>query len=120
MKSGVTVIVKVNDCERLRLPLVPVIVIVNAPGGVPPSTFTVATEVIVPPAVGVTGLAEKETCTPLGKEPAAKFTAELKEPIDVIVTVSVTEAPAPTLRVGELSPKEKSALEVTVSANDVV
>ncbi len=98
----------------------PVIVIVKAPGGVPPSTFTVATEVIVPPAGGVTGLVENDTCTPPGNDPASKFTAKLNEPVEVIVTVSVTELPAPTLRVGELSPNEKSELEVIVRAKEVV
>ena len=43
----------------------------------------------------------------------------MNEPIDVIVTVSVDELPAPTLRAGELSDNEKSALEVMVSAKDV-
>ncbi len=106
VKSGVTVIVRAIVCGCVRLPLVPVIVIVKAPGAVPPSTLTVATEVTVPLAGGVTGLAEKETCTPLGREPASKFTAELNEPVEVIVTVSVAEEPAPTLRLGALNPTE--------------
>lgn len=120
MKSGVVVIVNANDCEWLRLPLVPVNVNVETPGSVPLSMFTVAIEVTVPPAGGVTGLVEKDTCTPAGNAPASKVTPELNEPIEVIVNVSVAKLPAPTLRVGELSPNEKSELEVIVSAKEVV
>ena len=120
VKSGVTVIVNANDCEWLRLPLVPVIVIVKAAGGVPPSTFTVATEVTVPPAGGVTGLVEKDTCTPPGNAPASKVTGELNDPVEVMVAVSVAELPAPTLRFGVLSDNEKSALDVMVREKDVV
>jgi hypothetical protein len=114
------VIVNANDCEWLRLALVPVIVIVKADGGVPLSILIVATEVTVPPAGGVAGLVEKDTCTPAGNAPAFSVTPELNDPDEVIVTVLVAELPAPTLRVGELSPKEKSAPEVMVSEKDVV
>lgn len=119
-KSGVVVTVRVRVCELTRLPLVPVIVMLAIEARVPESTLTVAVDVIDPPAGGVTGLDEKATCTPLGNEPVFKLTAELKEPIDVTVTVSVAELPAPTIRVGELSPNEKSAPGVTVRAKDVV
>jgi len=47
-------------------------------------------------------------------------TGELKDPIEVIVTVSIPELPAPTLRVGEVSEMEKSAPEVIVSEKEVV
>lgn len=43
----------------------------------------------------------------------------MNEPVDVTVTVSVDEPPAPTLSVGELRDNEKSAPEVMVSAKDV-
>lgn len=84
----------------------PVTVNVKTAGAVPVSMFTVAVDVAVPPAGGVTGLGEKETCTPLGREPASKVTAELNEPLEVIVIVSVAEEPAPTLRLGALNPTE--------------
>jgi hypothetical protein len=48
------------------------------------------------------------------------LTGALNEPIEVIVTVSVDEPPAPTLRVGELSEIAKSAAEVIVSTKEVV
>lgn len=44
----------------------------------------------------------------------------MKDPIEVIVTVSIPEPPAPTLRVGEVSEMEKSAPEVIVSEKEVV
>jgi hypothetical protein len=47
-------------------------------------------------------------------------TGELKDPIEVNVTVWVPEPPAPTLRVGEASETEKSAPEVIVSPKEVV
>lgn len=93
---------------------------VETRAGVPGSTLTVAVDVIVPPADGVTLDGEKLTCTPPDKELALRTTAELNEPIDVTVTVSVEEPPAPTLSVGELRDNEKSAPEVMVSAKDVV
>jgi hypothetical protein len=95
-------------------------VIVAAEAGVPESTLTVATDVKVPPGGGVTAGDENETCTPAGRAPVLRATPELNDPIDVTVTVSVADPPAPTLRAGELSDIEKSAPEVTVSANDVV
>lgn len=98
----------------------PVIVMVETRGSVPGSTLMVAVDVIVPPAAGVILDGEKPTCTPPGKEPALKSTAELNEPVDVTVTVSVDEPPAPTLSVGELRDSAKSAPEVTVSTKLVV
>lgn len=98
----------------------PVIVMAETWASVPGSTLTVAVDVIVPPADGVTLDGEKLTCTPPGKELALRSTAELNEPVDVTVTVSVDEPPAPTLSVGELSDNEKSAPGVMVSAKDVV
>jgi hypothetical protein len=97
-----------------------VIVIPVTDGRVPESTLIVASDVTVPPAGGVTLGDEKVTCTPPGRELALRATAELNDPIDVIETVSMAELPAPTLIVGELSDKEKSAPEVIVSAKDVV
>ena len=47
----------------------PVIVIEDVEAGVPESTLTVATEVMVPPEGGVTGVGLKETCTPAGSDP---------------------------------------------------
>jgi hypothetical protein len=114
------VIVNPSGCEWIKLPLVPVIVIVVTRGSVPASTLTVAMDVTVPPPGGVTAGGEKVTWTPAGKALVLSATAELNDPIDVIVTVSVAEPPAPTLRVGEVSDNEKSAPEVTVSAKDVV
>jgi hypothetical protein len=99
---------------------VPVIVMAETRASVPGSTLTVAVDVIVPPADGVTLDGEKPTCTPPGKELALKSTAELNEPVEVTVTVSVEEPPAPTLSVGELRDSEKSAPEVTVSTKLVV
>lgn len=113
-------IVSAKGWERIRLPLVPVIVIDVSKASVPGSTLTVATDVIVPPAGGVTLGDENITCTPAGRELAVRATAELNEPIDVIVIVSVLEPPTPTLRVGELSDNEKSALDVMVNAKEVV
>lgn len=113
VKSGVTVIVNVKDCEWVRLPLVPVIVILADDAGVPGSMLTVATDVTDPPGGGVTGFDENEACTPDGNDPVFRFTAELNDPIDVTVTVLVAELPDPTLRAGELSESEKSAPEVT-------
>jgi hypothetical protein len=114
------VIVSAKGCGRIRLPLVPVIVIEVTKASVPGSTLTVATDVIVPPTGGVTLGDENITCAPAGRELALRATAELNEPIDVTVTVSVVEPPAPTLRVGELSDNEKSALDVMVNAKEVV
>lgn len=120
VKSAVTTMLNVKGCEWMRLPLVPVIVIVEVEAGVPGSTLTVASDVAVPPGGGVTLADENETCTPESRAPALNATAELNEPIEVIVTVSVAELPAPTLSVGELSDNEKSELEITVSAKAVV
>lgn len=93
-------------------------VIVVAAAAVPESTLTVARDVALPPADGVTLGDENPTWTPAGRELVLSATAELNEPNDVIVTVSVAEPPAPTLRVGELSDNEKSALEVIVRAKE--
>ena len=93
---------------------------VVADAGVPGSTLTVPRDVALPPAEGVTVGGEKVTWTPAGRALALRATAELNDPIDVIVTVSVAEPLAPTLRVGEASDNEKSAVEVTVSAKEVV
>ena len=60
-KSGVTAIINERLCERVRLPLVPAISIVEADADVPASTLTVAVEVAVPPEAGVTELGEKYT-----------------------------------------------------------
>jgi hypothetical protein len=119
-KSGVTAIVNERLCERVKLPLVPVISIVEADADVPASTLTVAVEVAVPPEGGVTELGEKFTCTRLGKGPVKRLTAELNEPIEVIVTVSVAEPPGPTVRLLELNEIEKSLSGVIVSVNVVV
>jgi hypothetical protein len=119
-KSGVTAIVNERLCERVRLPLVPVISIVEADADVPASTLTVAVEVDVPPEGGVTELGEKFTCTPLGKGPVERLTAEMNEPIEVTVTVSVAELPGPTVRLLELNMVEKSLSGVIVSVNVVV
>ena len=118
-KSGVTAMVNVNDWEWVRLPLVPVIVIGEDPAGVPGSTLTVAVEVTVPPAVGVTGFGENTMCTPEGSAPSLRLTAELKEPSDVTVTVSPEDPPAPTLIDGGLRESEKSAPEVIERVNVV-
>jgi len=48
---------------------VPVIVIEDVAAGVPESTLIVATEVMVPPEDGVTGVGLNETCTPDGSAP---------------------------------------------------
>jgi len=120
VKSGVTMIVNVKDCEWLRLPLVPVIVILADDAGVPGSMLTVATDVTDPPGGGVTGFDENEACTPDGNDPAFRFTAELNVPTEAIVTVSVAELPDPTVRLDELRDSEKSAPEVTVSTKLVV
>jgi len=61
LKSDVTVMVIPRFCEWLRLPLVPVIEIVDDDAGVPESTLMVATEVSEPPAGGVTLLGVNET-----------------------------------------------------------
>jgi hypothetical protein len=119
-KSGVIVIVRSRVCEWVRLPLVPVIVILAAEAGVPGSTFTVAVEATVPPAGGVTLGGENDMCTPLGKELALRSTAELNESADVTIMVSVAEPPEPTLSVGELRDIEKSAAEVMASEKKVV
>ena len=113
-------IVNASGCEWTKLPLVPVIVMVVTSGSVPASTLTVAMDVAVLPPGSVTVGGEKVTWTPVGRELAVSATAELNDPIEPIVTVSVAEAPAPTLRVGEVSDNEKSALEVTLSVKDVV
>jgi hypothetical protein len=80
----------------------------------------VAVEVTVPPEAGVTELGERFTCTPLCKGPVERLTAELNEPIEVIVTVSVAELPGPTVRLLELNEIEKSLSGVIVSVNVVV
>jgi hypothetical protein len=120
VKSDVTVMVIPRFCEWLKLPLVPVIEIVADDAGVPGSTFMVATEVTEPPDGGVTLLGENETCTPLGTEPALNVTAELNDPTDVTVTVSVLDVPDPTARLDALRAREKSAPDVTVSVNVVL
>jgi len=89
-------------------------VMVEVAAGVPESTLTVAVEVMVPPAGGVTGLDENDTCTPEGKEPGLRLTGELNDPRDVTVTVSSDELPAATLRVGAVRDNPKSAPDVTV------
>ncbi len=53
----------------------------------PGSTLTVAIEVTEPPEGGVTGLVAKVTCNPLAKLDVLKATAELKDPVDVTVTI---------------------------------
>ena len=58
--------------------------------------------------------------TPLGKGPVERLTAELNEPIEVIVTVSVAEPQGPTVRLLELNEIEKSLSGVIVSVNVVV
>jgi hypothetical protein len=81
----------------------------------------VAVEVTLPPEEGVTLLGENPTCTPPGNAPdVARFTAELKPPKEVTVTVAVPELPEPTDSADELSPTEKSAPEVIVSEKVVV
>jgi hypothetical protein len=75
---------------------------------------------MVPPAGGVTLLEENPTWTPLGKDSAVRSTGELKGPIDVTITVSVTDPPELTDRDEELSESEKSAPEVIVSVKVVV
>jgi hypothetical protein len=119
-KSGVTVIVNPSVCECIKLPLVPVIVIDVTRGSVPGSTFTVAMDVVVPPAGGVTAGGEKPTWTPAGRALVLRVTAELNDDIDVIVTVSLAAPPEPMLKVGEVSDSEKSAPDVTVSMKDAV
>jgi hypothetical protein len=97
-----------------------VIAIVAEDAGAPESTLTVATDVTEPPEGGVTLLGENETCTPLGKAPVLKATAELKEPSDAMVTVSVAELPEPTVRLEDARESEKSAPDVTVSVTVVL
>jgi hypothetical protein len=104
----------------MRLPLVPVIVIVGDEAGVPASTLIVAMDPTVPPAGGVTPLGENPTCTPLGKAPVVRLTSELKPPIDVTVTVSVADAPEPTVKEEEPRESEKSAADVIVNVKAVV
>jgi hypothetical protein len=99
---------------------VPVMVIVGVEAGVPASTLIVAVDAMVPPAGGVTLLEENPTWTPLGKDSAVRSTGELKGPIDVTITVSVTDPPELTDRDEELSESEKSAPEVIVSVKVVV
>lgn len=120
VKSDVTVMVIPRFCEWLRLPLVPVIEIVEDDAGVPESTLTVAMEVTEPPDGGVTLLGENDTCIPLGNEPALNVTAELNDPTEVTVTVSVLDVPDPTARLAALRPREKSAPAVTVSVKVVL
>ena len=48
------------------------------------------------------------------------MTAELNDPSEVTVTVSVFDAPDPTERLGALRPRAKSAPDVTVSVNVVL
>jgi len=113
------VIVSPRFCEWLRLPLVPVIEIVADDPGVPGSTLTVATEAIEPPDGGVTLSGENETCTPLANPSALNVTAELNNPTEVTVTVSVLDVPAPTARLDALRAREKSAPEAIVRAKEV-
>lgn len=94
----------------------PVIAIVETEASVPASTVTVMVDVIEPPRGGVTLPGENEMCTPAGNPPVPKLTAELNDPVDVTVTVSVVPPPAANVSAGELSDIEKSALGVIVNA----
>jgi hypothetical protein len=69
VKSAETEMVRANDAEWVRLPLVPVMGMVERDAGVPESTEIVAVEVTELPAGGVTGFDENAMWTPEGRDP---------------------------------------------------
>lgn len=74
--------------ECVRLPLTPVIVIVNVPVGVcPPLPVSVRVEVPGPPDAAVTLVGLKLALTPVGSVPVESETVPLKPFNDVIVIV---------------------------------
>src|SRR6266536_3472002 len=84
--------------------LVPVTVIVYAPGAVDAPTFTVIVE--EPPAVTVLGL--KPTVVPAGWPLALRLTACAEPLVTAVLIVDVPLEPCATLRLLGLAPMEKS------------
>jgi hypothetical protein len=74
-------------------PEVPVMVTVAVPTVALAEAVSVRTEVALPFAGGVTGLAENAAVTPEGRPVAVNVVAELKPPVLVTVTVLVPLVP---------------------------
>jgi len=79
-----------------------------------------STELVVPPADGVTGLGLKPPLTPDGSVGAARVTAELKAPIDCTVTVIAPTPPGLTVRLAGLAERVNVGAVVGVVAVVVV
>ena len=103
-----TVTVRLSGVLWLVAPLAPVTVTVKVPVEAVADAVSVSVEVALPPAAGVTGLAENAAVTPLGNPLALSVTAELKPLRLPTVTVLVPLAPCVTLTEAGLTETEKS------------
>ena len=89
-------------------PPVPLTVMMVVLAGAVPETARENTELVLPPAGGVTGLGVNPPVTPDGNVGTARVTAELKPPIDCTVTMAVPTPPGLIVRL----------LGVTVRVNE--
>ena len=75
--------------EWVRLPLVPVMVMVNVPVGVPPAAPVKVSVEVPDPPVTLAGL--KLALTPVGNAPVDSETVPVNPPVEVMVMVVVAE-----------------------------
>ena len=113
----VTLTMRVTPAEAVTPPPVPVTVITVVVAGAVFVAVRVRTEVVLPPAGGVTGLLLKPAETPVGNVGTARVTAELNWLIDCTVTETVPTPPGFSVSVLGLVDRVKDGLAPAVTVN---
>jgi hypothetical protein len=110
----------VTPVEDVTPPPVPVTVITVVVAGAVFVAVRVRTEMVLPPAGGVTGLLLKPAETPAGNVGAARVTAELNWLIDCTVTETVPTPPGFSVIVLGLVDRVKDGLAPAVTVKNAL
>ena len=117
----VVVTISVTGTVAVSPPPVPLAVMMVVLPGAAAETAIDSTELVEPPAGGVTGLGVKPPVTPEGNVGTDRTTGELKEPRDCTVTLMVPTPPGLRVRLlGVTDTVNEAAIVVvtTVTVND--